>query len=84
MEHSIAHIYVYGRVRQDLKSNIVNRKNILKVLRWYIRLPGPHQLEFLDEMESCGLFRRISRDRYEVLRKRIKKPKDFYGNPLWS
>ena len=82
---SIAHIYVYGRVRKDSKSNIVDRKNILKVLRWYIRIPGPHQLEFLEEMEKCGLFKRISRDRYEVLRKKIKmKPKDFYGNPLWS
>ena len=84
MEHSIAHAYVYGKVRQNIKSNIVDRKNILKILRWYIRIPGPHQLEFLDEMEKAGLFKKISRDRYEIIRVRIKTPHDFYGNPLWS
>jgi len=84
-EYSIAHAYVYGKVRQEVRSNIVDRKNILKVLRWYIRIPGPHQLEFLDELEKSGFFKRISRDRYEVLRpKKIKQPRDFYGNPLWD
>jgi len=84
MEHSIAHAFVYGRVRQNQKSNIVDRKNILKILRWYIRIPGPHQLDFLNEMEESGFIKRLSRDRYEVLRKRVKKPKDFYGSPLWK
>lgn len=84
MEHSIAHTFVYGRVRQNSRSSFVDRKNILKILRWYIRIPGPHQLDFLKEMEDAGFFKKISRDRYEILRPRLKVPKDFYGNPLWG
>ena len=84
MDHSIAHAVVYGRVRQNNKTIIIDRKDILKVLRWYIRIPGPHQLDFLKEMETSGFFKRVTRDRYEILDKDIKKPKDFYGNPLWD
>ena len=84
-DHSIAHSYVYGRVRQKTKGNIVDRKRILEILRYIIRIPGPHQLDFLDEMIKSGFFKKISRDRYEILKKNdLKQPKDFYGNPLWG
>lgn len=135
--YSIAHAYVYGRVRQNIKGNIADRKKILEILRFIIRIPGPHQLEFLKEMESAGFFKRLSRDKfesktsedkpdkkevkeidkvltcieklpdpfrqkfidcmiasnyiilkepgkYEILRKNIRIPKDFYGSPLWD
>ena len=132
LKPSIAHLVVYGRVKQNTKGNITDRKNILKVLRWYIRIPGPHQLDFFKEMEETGFFKKISRDKYEVLTKEIKagkeiekimkfiekleepfkqkfinlmedlgyikleegqykilrrdvkSPRDFYGNPLWN
>lgn len=67
MEYSIAHKIIYGRVRQGIKGNITERKNILKILRWYIRIPSQDQLAFLKEMETLGLFKRISRDKYENL-----------------
>ena len=84
MDHSIAHAYVYGRVKQKQRGNIVDRKKILEILRFIIRIPGPHQLDFLDEMIKIGFFKKLSRDRYEILRKNVKHPKDFYGNPLWN
>jgi hypothetical protein len=83
-DHSIAHSYVYGRVRGKTKGNLVDRKRILEILRYIIRIPGPHQLDFLAEMIDSGFFKKISRDRYEILRKaKIKTPRDFYGSPLW-
>ena len=73
-QYSISHAYVYGRVRNKLKGNITDRKNILKILRWHIRIPGPYQLIVLEEMKKAGFFKRISRDKYEILN--IKEDKD--------
>jgi hypothetical protein len=92
----IAHLFVYGRVRKNSRNVFVDRKKILEILRWYIRIPGPHQLQFFNSMvdgikcSECGhilmpsLFKKVSRDRYEVLKPRsLITPKDFYGSPLW-
>ena len=88
--YSVTHAFVYGRVRQKIRGNITDRKNILEVLRFIIRIPGPHQQDFLDEMTENSdkvivpLFRRLSRDKYEILHKKLQVPKDFYGLPLWN
>jgi hypothetical protein len=73
--YSIAHSYVYGRVRGKTKGNLVDRKRILEILRYIIRIPGPHQLEFFEEMIKSGFFKKVSRDRYEILTKNIKEEK---------
>jgi len=72
MDHSIAHSYVYGRVKQRNKGNIVNRKKILEILRFIIRIPGPHQLDFFNELEESGFFKKLSRDKYEILIRNVE------------
>ena len=82
---SIAHAFVYGRIKQKIKGNITDRKKILEILRFIIRIPGPHQEDFLKEMERVGMIKRLSRDKYEIIFvKNVKLVRDFYGNPLWS
>jgi hypothetical protein len=84
IKDSRSHGYVYGKFRQKFRGNIINKKHLMKILKWYMRFPSHIQFEILDEMEKAGLLRKISRDKYEILIKDVRKYKDFYGNPLWD
>ena len=82
MDDSVAHRFVYDTIRAKIKGNISDRKRILEILRWIVRMPGPHQEDFLKEMVRIGMLKRINRDRYEILRYNTRRSKDFYGNEI--
>jgi hypothetical protein len=83
MKVSIVHIYVYGILKRKVNGNIISSKEIKPIIRWWIRIPKKYHNDFLKEMESCNLIKRLGRDNYEILSCSFKAPCDSLGFPLW-
>ena len=94
LEKLIAHLYVYGKVRQSgkerQKGNVIEKKFIMEWIHRTIKIPAAIQRKsvaygdlFLNEMCRMGLFKRLSRDRYRILAVNTLPPRDFWGYPLW-
>jgi len=82
---SISHIYVYGMIRKKIKGGaVISISDLYIVVRHIIRLPKKYQFEFIKELVSFKLLKRLSRDSYELkMIDDIKSPYDSLGNPLW-
>jgi len=90
----IVHLYVYGKILDNsgYYGYIIEKKLIDEWIRRIIRIPKTDREIFLKEMCQIGLFKKLNRDTYEILRIKFDRTKIFnkkrvptnnYGNPLW-
>jgi len=79
-----SHNYIYGLIRRESNGGFIHISQIHPVIKWYIRLPKKYQHDFIQELITFELLKKVGRDNFEVLPLNHSPPIDSHGNPLWN
>lgn len=66
-EIKIIHLYIYSRIKENHKQNVLYPKEVMETIRRIIKIPNKHLWEIMEEMHDMKLIRIDNRKVINIL-----------------
>lgn len=78
------HLYLYAKLKAFYPDTIIlTNEEIRKVLNRTFMVPKKTKDGFLKEMEKMNLMRKVNKQKWQIVQRKVREVTDSYGNPLW-